>query len=247
MGLIGNKTILHKLPLVQTGGLFASDIKVLDNWHCKENANMLTSVPSGYYKGWILPQFPGKLSSYKILNGINTINCSVFKGLNINTNINNSSDVSAIATLISSALANISCTGGITSSIQGSLNLSASLEGRDSLYCSMSAIANVLSDIINNSNLNSSNASTGFMNSSISSNSEMSPENIAIAVWNKIITGDYNAKECMDILTAVAAGKTTIVSSIPGEALVTFKSIDDTNDKVQAEMINSERTLVNIL
>jgi hypothetical protein len=247
MGLIGNKTLLHKLPLVQTGGTFASDIRVMDNWHCKENANPLTSIPSGYYKGWILPQFAGKISSYKNLDGNVNLNISVFKGLNINSNVTNSSDITIIATLITSILGDFSSTGEVNSNIQGILNASINLDNDSSLYTSMSALANILSNVLSNSSLNSDNVSLGSMSSDITSFSTLSPENLAIAVWNKLVAGSYSAKECMDILTAVAAGKTTIVSSIPGEALVTFKSIDDTNDKVQAEMINSERTLINIL
>ena len=57
MGLIGNKTLFHKLPLIRIGGTFASDIATIPNWHCKENSNKLVSVPEGYYVGgaWILP------------------------------------------------------------------------------------------------------------------------------------------------------------------------------------------------
>lgn len=244
MGLIGNKTLLHKLPLVQTGGTFASDIGVIDNWHCKENANLLTSVPSGYYKGWVLPQFAGKISSYKNLKGSVNLNVIGFNGLNINSDITGSSDVTIIATLITSILGNISSTGSVNPTIQGLLNASANLDGDSSLYTSMSALANILSNVLNNSSLNSDNTSLGSISSDITSFSTLSPENIAIAVWNKLVTGSYSAQQCMDILTAVAAGKTTINSSVPGEAVVVFRNLDDTEDKVEAHVIASERVSI---
>lgn len=246
MGLIGNRTILHKLPLSQTGGLFASDIKTIDNWHCKENADKLTNVPSGYYKGWVLPQFAGKISSYKNVNGTVTLDIDLFKGLNVNSDLSSGSDLIVNGTLITSILSDISSTGEIQCDLEAVLNAQGILVGSSDLYSTLSAIATLVSDIINSSTLNSDNQSVGYMSSDISNSSEMSPENIAIAVWNKLLVGAYTAQECIDILTAVAAGKTTVVSTIPGEASVKFRNLNDTLDKVEAEMINSERTNVSI-
>lgn len=247
MGLIGNRTILHKLPLSQIGGLFASDIKTIDNWHCKENANELTNVPSGYYKGWVLPQFAGKISSYKNVNGSTALDIDLFKGLNVTSDILNNSNLTTIGTLIASVLSNTTSSSSLQVGLEAILNAQITLVNTSDLYSTLSAIANLLSDILNTSNLSADNESIGYMSSDISNTSVLSPESIAIAVWNKLLVGTYTAQECVDILTAVAAGKTTINTTSPGNATVKFRDLTDTVDKVEAEMNDSERTNINIV
>ena len=75
MGLIGNRTLLDRLPLYQIGGTLASDIRSVQNWHCKENDDYLSSVPSGYFAGgaWILPQVAGDIAVRGDLNGLGDI------------------------------------------------------------------------------------------------------------------------------------------------------------------------------
>lgn len=75
---------------------------------------------------------------------------------------------------------------------------------------------------------------------------ELSPENLANAVWQYLVEGNYTAEQAMRLLTAVAAGKTTIVDLGGGLAEVTFRDINDTVDRVVADMDNSERTNVTL-
>jgi hypothetical protein len=75
---------------------------------------------------------------------------------------------------------------------------------------------------------------------------ELSPENLANAVWQYLIEGNYTAEQAMRLLTAVAAGTTTIVDLGGGLAEVTFDGIDGTPNRVVADMTNSERTSVTL-
>lgn len=70
---------------------------------------------------------------------------------------------------------------------------------------------------------------------------ELSPENLALAVWAKTIEGEFTSAQILKILSAVAAGKTDIVG-----AQVTFRDINDTADRVVADMTGSERTTVTL-
>jgi hypothetical protein len=74
----------------------------------------------------------------------------------------------------------------------------------------------------------------------------LSPENMAIAVWERILEAGYSAQECMRILTAVAAGKTDITDLGGGNATVVFRDLADTKDRVDADMTGSERTSVTL-
>lgn len=82
MGLIGNRTILDRLPLYQIGGTLASDIRSVQNWHCKENSDYLSSVPSGYFSGgaWLLPQISGDIAVRGDLSGISNFNFANLAG-----------------------------------------------------------------------------------------------------------------------------------------------------------------------
>lgn len=62
----------------------------------------------------------------------------------------------------------------------------------------------------------------------------------ATEIWNHSIEGTFSAKEVMRLLVAVAAGKTEIETTNNG-AVVTFRDINDTKDRIIAEMENSKR------
>ena len=64
--------------------------------------------------------------------------------------------------------------------------------------------------------------------------------------WTEVLEGAYTAGEMLKLLTAVAAGKSTIVDLGGGLATVTFRDINDTVDRVQADMTDSERTSVTL-
>jgi hypothetical protein len=68
----------------------------------------------------------------------------------------------------------------------------------------------------------------------------------ATVTWAEIAEGTLTYGELMRILAGVAAGKTTIAPTGPGTADVTFRTITDTSDIVEASMTGSERTAVTV-
>lgn len=60
------------------------------------------------------------------------------------------------------------------------------------------------------------------------------------------VAGGYTVGDVLRILAAVAVGKTTITSPGAGSAFVTFRSIDDSLDAVEATMSGSERVSVTL-
>lgn len=60
------------------------------------------------------------------------------------------------------------------------------------------------------------------------------------------VAGGFSVGDILRILAAVAVGKTTITSPGAGSAFVTFRSIDDALDVVEATMSGSERVSVTL-
>ena len=75
--------------------------------------------------------------------------------------------------------------------------------------------------------------------------SELSPQNLAAAVWQQVLDAGYTAESIMRILASVAAGKTDIDTS-GANPVITFRDLDDTKDRVTATMSGSERATVTL-
>lgn len=67
---------------------------------------------------------------------------------------------------------------------------------------------------------------------------------IADAVWLRQIEGIYTAEDLMRLISAALVGKTSIIQGIPGSATVTFRDINDTRNRIVANMTGSERTTI---
>jgi hypothetical protein len=160
MGIIGNKTLLHKLPITQVGGLFASDIATIPNWHCMENANKLSGVPNGYYAGgaWILPQVSGSIANINGIVGIQLFSVSnLAGGVNIESEFVGIGEIanaqlSALAFLISS----LNGSSTLNASISGSVNVSATMAGNGNLNGSLGALIGMIANLNGNGQLSSS-------------------------------------------------------------------------------------------
>ena len=84
---------------------------------------------------------------------------------------------------------------------------------------------------------------TGALAGDILPYTDLSPEALAISVWNAaVIESGYTAAEVLRIIAAVAAGKTSIVDLGGGDATVTFRDLGDTKDRIVADVSGSERT-----
>jgi hypothetical protein len=159
MGIIGNKTLFHKLPLTQVGGLFASDIATIPNWHCKENASKLASVPNGYYAGgaWILPETRGNVNVDGGILGSHLFLLNLAGGININSNVDgvgniSSASLGALAFLISS----LSQSSTFSGDILGAVSIASDLAGSGELDGALGALVSILADLNGDGDLSSS-------------------------------------------------------------------------------------------
>jgi hypothetical protein len=74
----------------------------------------------------------------------------------------------------------------------------------------------------------------------------LSPENVAQAVWAKLLRDGYTAEQLFAIVASKCAGKTEINDLGGGNAQVIFRSINDDRDVIDADMTGSERTSVTL-
>jgi hypothetical protein len=81
---------------------------------------------------------------------------------------------------------------------------------------------------------------TGTLECDISPFTELSPQNLADAVWGQIIESGFSAEEVMRLLAAVTAGKST---GGPGSPV--FRDLGDTKNRVVGVATsNGDRTSV---
>lgn len=64
--------------------------------------------------------------------------------------------------------------------------------------------------------------------------------------WTQVVEGSVSALEAMKIILSILTGKTTIIKTAEGRAIVKFRNISDTKDKVTANMNESSRTNVTL-
>jgi hypothetical protein len=114
---------------------------------------------------------------------------------------------------------------------------------------------------------------TGALSGDITPYTELSPQNLAAAVWNAVsatfddtgsmgeklnaagaagdpwvgnIEGALSAGDVMRIILAAVAGETTITDNGNNTATVVFKSQDGATARVTADMVGSERTQITL-
>jgi hypothetical protein len=218
MGIIGNKTLLHKLPLTQVGGAFASDIATIPNWHCKENANKLVSIPEGYYAGgaWILPETSGDITVDGGVLGSHLFTVSnLAGGLNGESNIVGSGDITtaelnALGFLISS----LSQSNDLTTSISGSVNVSVDLVGSGDLNGALGALVGIVADLNGQGELNADIAGAVQIIANLSASGDISGAIKATVDLISTLTGTSE-------LTAVILGNWNMVSDLVSSSNLT--------------------------
>lgn len=132
-----------------------------------------------------------------------------------------------------------------SSSLALGFNLSGSTETSFSLNSpALLAIAEALGNGSASFTTHGGMRATGTLAGNILPYSELSPQGLADALMSYAVEGQYTLQDILQVLAAVAAGKTSIVADGNGGATVVFRSIDDTSDTVTATMSGSERTSI---
>ena len=241
------------ISLTGSGTLLA-DIKGIGNILCAlVGSNTFTSSISAngnitidaIGSGSLVADISGKGNIVIDLIGdsIFSADASLFSGMVCN--MIGSGTLSADALLLLSMLCDLDGSGSLTANLVPEYPMGIDMVGSGTLSSNISGLANVFLDLIGSSSMaNDIHALADMSIDIVVTGTGLTTENVGAAVLNTPIEGNYTAAEVMRLLSAVAAGKSTIIDLGGGLATVTFRDINDTTDRVVADMTNSERTNV---
>ena len=266
MALLGNYSVSLKSPARLMSGQAGSDVR--SNYNTPGgsrnafgdgNFSNKNSTPNGYRPpySWIIAQKTGGLATYTSIVGTESFSVNLAGGVNGFTNspktiIGTGSISSANMALIMAAIATLSGNGSFYTNpiIKGVLYALATLTSSGSVKTTseITALAHAAITMISQGEITSASDlhAHGDMSTLITPLTALSPESLAIAVMKSIVETGMDVTQALRLLTAVAAGKSTIIDLGGGAATVTFRDIDDVENRVVADITGSERTTVTL-
>lgn len=197
--LLGNYSVLNKNPGRSFGGSTVADTRpnfgksgpargrfygVGDLAFDEQNA-----TPNGYTPpySWVIAQVSGGMASYTIISGSGVVSAAnLAGGLNGVAALAGTSSFTAGLQLIVSATAALTGSGAVTGPLVGVLNAAATLTGAGAFTGSLQALASVVATLTGTGALTVTPRATGDMEADITPFTELSPANMAAAVWNAV-------------------------------------------------------------
>jgi hypothetical protein len=277
MALKTNTTLLAQLPLRQIGG---SPGTFRSMWGRGDRMNQsvgqgipskLAGIPSGvpHPVAWVMPYKPGRMSSRAAVLTI-TAAANGTRGLKATGAASFSFDASAVGGLI------VNATGSATFSITTNspfLRATVGGTGAASLSINASAAIGAIANLTGAASFSLSASApayaVGHMTGEATSNTPLSPQSLADAVWSAVantynasgsmgellnsagaaadpllgtVEGGLTLRDVLRILLAVNAGDAT---GLEGSTMV-FKSQDGTVDRVEATYSSGARTVTSV-
>lgn len=206
------------------------------------NTGTLTAIPQGSNTPgtWMLPQKAGGMSSHNEAQGDSDATLSMASGINIAGLAEGSTPtVEATLQLVVSMLA--TALGEAT--VSGNLNAALGMSGTSAGVASQTAVINALAWAIGQANGEATatlvSYATGELAGSITPFTELSPENLAAAVWGQIIEAGYSADEILRIVAAHAAGAAT---GLEGSDMQ-FTGLDGSTVRIDGNYSGGTRTI----
>lgn len=218
-----------------------------DGWASISGVTNKEGRPSGAIHpiAWVMPSKEGGLSSRNEADfSIAVGSANLSKGVALAGASDITFTVDAASLALITALAG---TAAITFTQTLSIALASSLSGTATITFTQSGALALIANMVASGTITFSQVADlkgkAWLSGDITPFTELSPENLALAVWNQIIEAGYSAGDILRILAAVAAGETDIAT---GPVVVTFTGLDGVTSRVIADMTDSERTSVTI-
>ncbi len=227
------------------------------------------AIPAGAYppSSFYPPQTAGEMSLR--IYGVGVLSGDLSASLPMSIDLTGSGDLTATAGLVISMLCNMTGTGDLTADIQGLIDMSCDMTGMGDLAATISAYGNMAIDLVGEGDLEATIAAYGNMAIDITvTGTGLTTANVGHYVWaalaaendelnsmgellnnaaaggnpwDVLIEGGYTASDVMKILVAVAAGKSIITDNGDGSMTIVFRDLDDTLNRVQTDVENSQR------
>jgi hypothetical protein len=276
MALLGNYDSRFKVVGRYMGGNLLNDQCGWNLHPAVRNAsfNDHASIPNGttHPTAWHPARTGGGVASYTDLSSsIETQAAQLAAGKNLTANLDaaialTNADLDQIVNLLADISASITTT---TATLAAVAALEAAITASGTITTAqLGAIVGMLANLNGTGLLSANNFATASISADINSNTPLSPNSLAAAVWGalaidndepgtmgellnssgaaanpwlEVIESGLTAAEVLRIILAVQAGKTNIVDNGGGSATVTFRDVADTKNRVEADMQDSER------
>lgn len=227
--LVGNYSAFNKLPLKYVGGGFPnSQIGIQSGNQSNFNqsglrrnrmmqsetteALTLYALPNGSYPGlsFFIPQRAGQIGSSNQIYGQGESGGNLAGGLPANAALVGAGEITnGNLTLIANLIAQLTGAGNVTPppTLLGTLFMfSNQLTGAGSVAATLTAYASVRADLAGAGSLTAVKYATGELGARITGESNLSPQNLAAAVWSAL-AAQYDADGTMgEKLNAAGAG-----------------------------------------
>lgn len=195
------------------------------------------AVPSGYNGGyaWIMPIKGGGMAVFTDYGGEGSISSgNLAGGLNGEAPLTGSGTISnADLALIVSAVATIAGSGTFSADITGKLEASASLAGAGDLTGALGALASAVCAITATGTITSADMrAMANMSCDITPFTELSPENLAAAVWNAVASAYNDAGSMGEKLNDAGSASNPWSDTSTYGAGTKGKLLQDTKDTV---------------
>jgi len=281
MALLGNYDSRFKVVGRFMGGNLLSDQCGWNLHPAVRNAAFddYASIPNGttHPTAWHPARTGGGAASYVDLSSSIEIQTALLAaGKNLTANLDaavtlTNADLDQIVNLLADISASITAT---TATLAAVAALEAAITASGTITTAqLGAIVGMLANLNGTGLLSANNFATASISADINSNTPLSPNSLAAAVWGalaidndepgtmgellnssgaaanpwlEVIESGLTAAEVLRIILAVQAGKTNIVDNGGGSATVTFRDVADTKNRVEADMQDSERINVTL-
>lgn len=138
--------------------------------------------------------------------------------------------------------ATIGGSGDFTGALTAIGNMAATVAGEGTVSAGANVAANGFATLAGEGTLSPGLTALGNMSAEINAGAQPSAFDIAQEVMGSVVESGVNLKDVLQILVAVAAGKTSITDLGGGAAEVVFRNAGDTTDRITATLDGSERT-----
>jgi hypothetical protein len=233
--LLGNHTVLNKNPGRALGGPTVSDSRSAWNKSGAMRNRFVdaypaeASEPSGVRPpySWLIAVTAAGMQTGANVSGSGTLVGAGAMGVNGASTLAGSGDLAATMQLVASAAAALAGSGDLTAAGVAFANGAVTMAGAGDLAGAVNALGWAIVEAAGSGTLTTTVFATGEMVAEITPYTELSPQNLAAAVWTEAVAGydDGSTGAALNLLAAMATNKTV---TDPSAGTITVYDTDGT-------------------
>lgn len=211
--LIGNSARTLCNPVQHFGGTTQGDRGNFQQAGRRRNRfgtfSHLAAQPRGYLApvAWTLPDVAGDMASVNAITGAGSISgATIAGGVNLTSDLTGTGSISAELGLIVELVAALAGIGTASGTLTGTIEAAASLAGSSSVTALLGALAGMVADLTGSGTVAATATATGALSADITSGGELTPGNLAAAVWNAVAAEFDRSGSMGELMNAAGSG-----------------------------------------